>query len=299
MIPDNNLPIYFQDFTATIVDGDVNYITVGLLPSNQSSKRIASFIMQGYVRESKNRKHVITLDFTKVKAAGEVSLEGKIDGILTFGKEVLNASRFMTYDASRLQEYRIMTLTICTDPSQCVKTRFYFNITINDTSCSLAGLTYPTSSISVNDINWNGDSSLDFSMTDNTVNQYTCTYQNQYAGYTSSIIVGPYLSSSNSASNNYLSATITVTSMLPTYEIPANPYDSNGKIISSINISDAGNYEYIYVQWSLTGTENNVAGVQAIGLNVNGTSIGSITLPQYDFTYATYVCGTFSIPSSE
>lgn len=239
MIPDNNLPIYFQNFTATMTDGSIRYTTVGLLPSNQYSKRIASIIMQGSLSPpTRSPKHTITLDFRQVAALGEINLEGPIDGLLTIGKENVDASSFMTYDASRLATDRILTLTLCHCASLARQTRFYFNITIDDTACSPTGVQY-SKLLEIYRPEWDGDSSatnpLKFTI-DNSIVNY---YEFNYAKVVSTISVGPLLSTSNGISTNYLSVKAVLT-------IGSQPLDFSGTPISDIYIR-LGNYEYIIV----------------------------------------------------
>ena len=233
-IPDTNLPIYFQDFSVVVSDGEVHYTTVGLIPSNRALKRVASLVLQGNLRPSSSCKYTVILDFSNVAAVGSVVLEGPLSGYVTIGRcGIKDAARCMSYDASRLATERILVLVLRARVVDDMP--FYISITINDTSC-----TCPTPAITLNDILWEPTTECDFQNSNGKVNAYGGA-ETGYEMY--EIAFNPYplcVSSSTCYSRTELLFEIVI-SKIPETD-PPTPF------VVNILISQLGTYESTIVK---------------------------------------------------
>jgi hypothetical protein len=96
----NNLPIYLQnvtlDYDPTVITP--YYTTVGLLPSNQSTKRVWNF-SAAFVRNklAPNTPLTIVYDFSKVQFEGTASFESPIFGSLSTKSRLYNAGTYINY----------------------------------------------------------------------------------------------------------------------------------------------------------------------------------------------------------
>ncbi len=141
-IPDNNLPLYFQQYKVYIVDakdnksdaGSVQYTTVGAIPSNIKNKRVWAFDLTGTLKPNVERYHIV-YDFSKVESALRVKFEDFISGTFTICGQVLDATKLIqdnyTYSLADL------TVIIELDTSRLdfrikKETSFSYQLNIND-----------------------------------------------------------------------------------------------------------------------------------------------------------------------
>ena len=104
-IPDNNLPVYLQQYGVNIFDdikesvGEVLYTTVGAIPSNEKEKRVWQLNLTGYLKPNV-QKYNIVYDFSKVdyKYKEQISFENIVSGTFNICGQVLDASKIIGFD---------------------------------------------------------------------------------------------------------------------------------------------------------------------------------------------------------
>ena len=96
----NNLPIYLQDvsleYDSTLITP--YYTTVGLIPSNQSTKRVWNF-SAAFEKNISSPETSLTIvyDFSKVQFEGTASFESPIFGSLSTKNRLYNAGPYIEY----------------------------------------------------------------------------------------------------------------------------------------------------------------------------------------------------------
>ena len=113
-IPNNNLPIYLQQYSVRIVDGETNepkgniqYSTVGAIPSNQIQRRVWNLNLTGKLDPNADI-YKIVYDFSNVNLKELVTFENDLSGTFRICDRVMDASKIMTYEYSEKES----TLTI-------------------------------------------------------------------------------------------------------------------------------------------------------------------------------------------
>ena len=115
-IPNNNLPIYLQQYNVRIVDGEtdepkgnIQYSTVGAIPSNQIQRRVWNLNLTGKLDPNADI-YKIVYDFSNVndKEKDIITFENDLSGTFRICGHVMDASRIMTYEYSEKES----TLTI-------------------------------------------------------------------------------------------------------------------------------------------------------------------------------------------
>jgi len=126
---DQNLAFYFQKFTITLTHGSVQYTTAGILPSNSVLNRVAFLTVSGTLFPQDTDTYTLVFDFTEVQSGRNISLEGPIDGMVTFCKKTFDATEVLRYT------YENRILTIHLQVPRMVRRKpqhFFMNIQIND-----------------------------------------------------------------------------------------------------------------------------------------------------------------------
>ena len=113
-IPNNNLPIYLQQYNVRIVDGEtdepkgnVQYSTVGAIPSNQIQRRVWNLNLTGKLDPNADI-YKIVYDVSNVKEKYIITFENDLSGTFRICDRVMDASKIMTYEYSEKES----TLTI-------------------------------------------------------------------------------------------------------------------------------------------------------------------------------------------
>ena len=138
-IPENNLPIYLQNYTASVqckanICGSVRYSTVGVIPSDLKEKRVWNFKVSGILKPTKDIIQII-FNFQNVEYDEEITFENQISGYLTICGRVLDLSKSGFYEYNSLQ--RILVIGISQERwgfSIKRETNFYLNVDIDDSS---------------------------------------------------------------------------------------------------------------------------------------------------------------------
>lgn len=169
IIPDNNLPVYLQEYVVEIKEEDdrlpfdslkkagvVNYSTVGAIPSNLPAKRVWEFNTQGSFLPNVDT-YFIVYDFSKVDYNNKngISFEDILSGTITICNHVLDASKYLRYRQDNL--FLIITLDTSKLKFKIKKeVLFSFNIVINDDSTKdlVFSSLCPSSAETVSDITW-------------------------------------------------------------------------------------------------------------------------------------------------
>ena len=138
VIPVNNIPVYLQKYTIHILDetslekkGNVQYGTVGALPSNKREARVWDIKLTGQL-EPDVEKYKIVYDFSNVnyKYKEQISFENDISGTFRICGHMLDASKMMTYEYSDENS----TLSLIIDTKKWgfrLKRRVLFSFSIN------------------------------------------------------------------------------------------------------------------------------------------------------------------------
>lgn len=143
VIPVNNIPVYLQKYTIHILDeksqerkGDVQYGTVGALPSNKREARVWDIKLTGQL-EPNVEKYKIVYDFSNVnyKYKEQISFENDISGTFRICGHMLDASKIMSYEYSDENS----TLSLIIDTKKWGfrlkrKVLFSFSINVDDSS---------------------------------------------------------------------------------------------------------------------------------------------------------------------
>ena len=141
-IPNNNLPIYLQQYNIHIVDGETNepkgniqYSTVGAIPSNQIQRRVWNLNLTGKLDPNADI-YKIVYDFSNVndKEKDIITFENDLSGTFRICGHVMDASRIMTYEYSEKES----TLTILINRKKWgfrlrKSTLFSYNLNLDDT----------------------------------------------------------------------------------------------------------------------------------------------------------------------
>lgn len=137
-IPENNLPIYLQNYTVSILSGNeksgtVDYTTVGIIPSNVSGKKVWNFKVSGTLQPQTD-EYIFLFDFQNVNYDAKISFEDKISGSLNICGRVLDISKngYFTYSS------KFKTLSIILSKQRWGfllkrESKFSLNVEINDT----------------------------------------------------------------------------------------------------------------------------------------------------------------------
>lgn len=174
IIPDENLPIYLQNYTVNVFCfeksyneetcesgmygccsdgvtskespfgnncipecGSSKYTTVGIFPSNKKQKRVWNFKLAGKFQPHEGN-YVIQYNFQKVDYQDiNVSFENELSGNLNICGRTLNMSNCSYYQF--YPKDKILQIVILPDKWQFYikrETYFYMDILINDTTCS-------------------------------------------------------------------------------------------------------------------------------------------------------------------
>lgn len=144
-IPNNNLPIYLQEYTVDILDdsenkkaGSVQYTTVGAISSNEKGKRVWQLNLTGYL-EPNVQKYNIVYDFSNVNYKEKnIRFENIISGTFNICGQVLDAFKIIGFDYSYSDPES--TLTIKLDTSKWnfrikKKIEFSYCINVDDQTC--------------------------------------------------------------------------------------------------------------------------------------------------------------------
>jgi hypothetical protein len=148
-IPDNNLPVYLQQYDVKIFDdkkesvGKVLYTTTGAIPSNKKEKRVWSLNLTGYLKPNVDTYHIV-YDFSEVdyKYKRQISFENIVSGTFTICGKVLDASKIIGFDYSYSNIEP--TLTIKLDTSKWdfrlkKESLFSYQLNVNDVSNCVYG----------------------------------------------------------------------------------------------------------------------------------------------------------------
>ena len=141
-IPDNNLPVYLQQYQVHILDakdneskaGSVKYTTVGAIPSNIKNERVWAFNLTGTLKPNKDKYHIV-YDFSKVESAYRVKFKDFVSGTFTICGRVLDATKLIR--DSYTYSLEDLTVIIELDTSRFdfrikKETLFSFALNIND-----------------------------------------------------------------------------------------------------------------------------------------------------------------------
>lgn len=136
-IPENNLPIYLQNYTVTILSGDetsgsVDYSTVGIIPSNVQKKRVWNIRLSGTL-QPQNDEYIFLFNFENVDYDAMVSFEDKISGSLNICDRILDISKngYFLYST----EFKTLSIIISKERWGFVlkrNSKFSINVEIND-----------------------------------------------------------------------------------------------------------------------------------------------------------------------
>ena len=141
-IPDNNLPVYLQQYQVHILDakdneskaGSVKYTTVGAIPSNIKNERVWAFNLTGTLKPNVYKYHIV-YDFSKVESAYRVKFKDFVSGTFTICGRVLDATKLIR--DSYTYSLEDLTVIIELDTSRLnfrikKETLFSFALNIND-----------------------------------------------------------------------------------------------------------------------------------------------------------------------
>ena len=149
LIPPNNLPIYLQKYTISIlcsssenIDtsktcGTVKYSTVGLFPSNIKEKRVWNFKIEGQLEKNNEKYIVLYFDFSNIDDSYNVSFENALNGIINICGRTMDVFK----DAFYKLENTTLAIFIKTKFIIKKQTSFYVNLQLNDS----ASPTFPPS----------------------------------------------------------------------------------------------------------------------------------------------------------
>ena len=143
IIPNNNLPIFLQDFTAQSSTLKINWTTVALNPSNESGNRIWNIVGNSAVLDSNTTSFTIVYNFTQVESGYTISFEGIPSGTLNYGELSLNASLYTIVDYN--YEAKTITVIISDLPvkenTSTTSLKLYWNLFLDDTSSNSTSTT--------------------------------------------------------------------------------------------------------------------------------------------------------------
>jgi len=134
-IPDNNLPVYLQDFTSSFSNatGTFDYTTAGLIPSNEKLQRLLTMEFSGSISEIENYPIVFVFDFYEIQAnftQYNIILEGFINGFFTWGGEsILSVNTYWDFKYVDGKLYIIQQAEL---PVDTVPIEYYFQLSIKD-----------------------------------------------------------------------------------------------------------------------------------------------------------------------
>lgn len=153
-VPLNNVPVYLQKYTVSIFDeksleskGEVQYGTVGAIPSNKIAARVWDIQLTGQL-EPNVEKYKIVYDFSNVdyKYKKGISFENTISGTFRICGQMIDASKIMSYEYS--DEKSLLSIIINTKKwgfKIRKKVLFSYSINVDDSSCPVFDLTASTS----------------------------------------------------------------------------------------------------------------------------------------------------------
>ena len=141
-IPDNNLPVYLQQYQVHILDtkdneskaGSVKYTTVGAIPSNIKNERVWAFNLTGTLKPNVYKYHIV-YDFSKVESDFRVTFKDFVSGTFTICGRVLDATKLIrdSYTYSLKDSTVIIELDTSRFDFRIKKeTLFSFALNIND-----------------------------------------------------------------------------------------------------------------------------------------------------------------------
>ena len=138
-IPQNNLPIYLQNYTVTILSGDetsgsVDYSTVGIIPSNVQKKRVWNIRLSGTLEPQKD-EYIFLFNFENVDYDSIVTFENKISGSFNICDRILDISKngYFLYST----QFKTLSIIISKKRWGFVlkrNSKFSMNVEINDNS---------------------------------------------------------------------------------------------------------------------------------------------------------------------
>ena len=140
-IPNNNLPIYLQQYDIHIVDGEtdepkgnIQYSTVGAIPSNQIQRRVWNLNLTGKLDPNADI-YKIVYDFSNVNLKERVTFENDLSGTFRICGRVMDASKIMTYEYSEKDSKQI--IDALSKELNSVKSKFQNNAKKKDKEFSL------------------------------------------------------------------------------------------------------------------------------------------------------------------
>ena len=106
-IPQNNLPIYLQEYTVSVLGnltsldctvapedevGTIQYSTLGVIPSNKKDARVWDLKASGTLKPH-DKDYIIHYDLSKVNYDGKVTFENPLSGVITVCGRVISISK--------------------------------------------------------------------------------------------------------------------------------------------------------------------------------------------------------------
>ena len=261
-IPQNNLPIYLQNYTIFVLGnltsldcsvspkdevGTIEYSTLGVIPSNKKDARVWDLKASGTLKPH-DKDYIIHYDLSKVDYDGKVTFENQLSGVITVCGRVISISK---KNATWLPCEDTKTVSIILDQS-----RWGFSIT-KDTPFSL-------------DIQLDDDDTISFDITvaSSADGIYTLTLDGNQA--TLNIKSTNTFSTYQIKGNNKNGLTVEFNGDFPTIEL--YDYYTN-------NYSSATGYINFYRNYTIPGQFSYTGGE-------NEGKPGFLSLP--DFPEATY-----------
>lgn len=137
MIPEQNLPIYIQNFTVNIKNTFPLYALVSLLPSNVKNARVVNLVLSSTNLQIKQENGIINVeyDFKEVDNAGyRITIEGSFNGQLQLNMEILNPEKHIKYVYDRTSMILRMMIYVPRKLWYATNLTLFYNLFINDCS---------------------------------------------------------------------------------------------------------------------------------------------------------------------
>ena len=296
-IPQNNLPIYLQEYTVSVLGnltsldctvapedevGTIQYSTLGVIPSNKKDARVWDLKASGTLKPH-DKDYIFHYDLSKVDYDGKVTFENPLSGVITVCGRVISISK---KNATWFPCEETKTVSIIIDQSRwgfsiTKDTPFSMDIQLDDDDSTIKSLDITTASSedSIYTVTLDGEQATLTIKSGNTYSKYQITGNDSHGLIVSingSASVKPTIELKNYYTNSY-SSTIGYLNYYRTYEIP-NQFSYNKVNNNSFKFYTTTLYTDFYIQ-GLTGEElgptysaecNDSSTIKAIALNASG-----------------------------
>lgn len=150
-IPDRNLPIYIDNFTVSIKDGQKNWASLCLNPTDTDFRRVWNFVLSANMFPTNEVQRHITYDLSAVQKTFFIDFEGPVQGFITWKGKVWDASRYMSYTYTETETTSVIlfefSIPFC--PTFTKVSPILFDIYVNDAAtcgnCPSSVVNFPTS----------------------------------------------------------------------------------------------------------------------------------------------------------